>query len=112
MDLTAAIEAFNESSQPQIDLQPTRDGASLQYYLGSVVRFSLRAVNSTRMSRSQRKMSHGSARRPDEHLLQAWRCLRLGLVPFTTSTAYRVPQTPTSGTAGCWLSARSRKASS
>lgn len=26
MDLTAAIEAFNESSQPAIDLQPRRDG--------------------------------------------------------------------------------------
>jgi hypothetical protein len=26
MSLTAAIEAFNESSQPQIALQPSRDG--------------------------------------------------------------------------------------
>jgi len=26
MDLETAIEAFNESSQPQIPLQPTRDG--------------------------------------------------------------------------------------
>ncbi len=26
MDLVAAIEAFNESSQPQIGLHPTRDG--------------------------------------------------------------------------------------
>lgn len=26
MNLTAAIEAFNKSSQPQIELQPTRDG--------------------------------------------------------------------------------------
>jgi hypothetical protein len=26
MDLTAAIEAFNETTQPQIELQPTRDG--------------------------------------------------------------------------------------
>lgn len=26
MNLIAAIEAFNKSSQPQIDLQPSRDG--------------------------------------------------------------------------------------
>ncbi len=26
MNLIAAIEAFNESSQPQIDLRPSRDG--------------------------------------------------------------------------------------
>jgi hypothetical protein len=26
MDLTAAVEAFNASSQPQIELRPTRDG--------------------------------------------------------------------------------------
>ncbi len=29
MDLTAAIEAFNESSQPQIDFHHTRDGRAI-----------------------------------------------------------------------------------
>jgi hypothetical protein len=31
MNLTAAIEAFNESSQPQINVSPTRAGSMIAY---------------------------------------------------------------------------------